>query len=149
MKKSKNIILLILVACLLIALVGITYFLRNQGDDQAMITSKVRAQAVTYSRDIDLLAQNPVSPTITLTNTLTPTISVLTPTSTPSATLTISPTLISTPSATPTASATATLIPTETLTPTTIQALPRTGWTQNVSIMFVAASVLMFVSFIF
>ena len=144
MKRINNIVLLGILGCLVIALVVITYVLKGNGDEQAMVTSKVRAQSVTYTRDIDLLADNSISPTIPLSASPTASASA-----SASITPALSPTLTATPTATLAATEQPTASPSEVLSPTVIENLPRTGWTQNVSIMFIAASVLMFLSFLF
>ena len=141
-KNYRTIVIVGLTAFLALSLIIVGVFLTGGANQSPFFSSKVRAASLTYKRDLKLLAD---------AGTITPT-SIVTPTDTASASPTFSPSptlasssalLTNTPTATPEA------IATDIISPTPLKSLPRTGWTQNVSIMFITASVLMFVSFIF
>ncbi len=146
MKKAlqlKSTVVLGIIGVLALLLLAVAIMVKGGTEQSPELTSNVRAAPLTYKRtlNITLTSPTPFDMFTTPENasddaSLTPTLSA-----TVSATLTISPTEISSPTATLAASASA--------TPTAVSSLPKTGWTQNVSIMFIAASVLMFLSFLF
>lgn len=145
MKHTKIVRIIFIVAIVGLASLGlvvVSLIFRNNSQQAADQTSNVRASNLTYKRELDVIAG--VSPTASPSATVFPLITgIATQSATLSATVTIT--------ATPTVYITPTeyFVATESATPTAITTLPKTGWTQNVSIMFIAASVLMFLSFLF
>ena len=132
------------IVLLAVALIMVTFIFRSDSEQSAELTTNVRASSLTYNRTLDLLSASP-----------SPAIFVETPAASSSPTISPTGRLDATQSATLSATPTKVVTPTEFLTatpiasPTAVTALPRTGWTQNVSIMFIAASVLMFLSFLY
>lgn len=146
-----------------IFLIGAIFYisiLLTSGDENntsAVAPRKTKAANVTYSK---LIALNQVTPEITLTPTPTVASEEVASTSktesiteTPIPTLTLTPTPTETvlayanPTVTGTASLEADI--TTTLTPTKVKNLPDTGFIYNGLIIFAAAMVLVFFSFLF
>lgn len=145
----RNIIIVSTIGVLTLSLIVITFIFRSNSQQNTDQTTNVRASNLTYKRELDLVvdASQSLSPSASPFATIFPSI-LATVTASQSASL--SATLTATPSPTvyffiPTN----TIVASDRATPTSIHSLPRTGWTQNVSIMFIAASVLMFLSFLF
>lgn len=148
MKKTpqiKSIAILGVIGVLALLLIAVTFIFKGGNEQNPELTSNVRAAQLTYKRTLNLILASPTPFDLFTTPDDASSAASVTPTNVASlsATLTISPTEIFTPTATLTTSSSSTL------TPTAVSSLPKTGWTQNVSIMFIAASVLMFLSFLF
>lgn len=148
MKKSpqlKNIIIFAIIGVLAVSLVAITFILNSGNKQSPELTSNVRAASMTYKRTLNLIISSP-TPFDLFSTPESSESATITPTSIASASASITP---KTTTPTTLASPTEYVSATASATATPVSALPRTGWTQNVSIMFIAASVLMFLSFLF
>ena len=150
MKRIHSIIIVVVFGVLAVSIATADLFLNREVNGSPLITGKVRAATLTYRRTLIISPNGVTSVVGTATPTITPIQLIQNITSTPSATL--FPTVtseVATPSPTAVAlqltNTTSSITPSVALSPT----LPSSGWTQMASIMFIAASIVLFISFLF
>ncbi len=151
MSNKKNIIIVGVFGVLAVSIATADLFMNREVNGSPLITAKVSAATLTYRRTLILKQSGAAS--ISPTPTVTP-IALINSAE-------ISPTVASQGALT-TPTPTSILLMTNTPTPTTIElqltntqeetptpTLPDSGWTQVASIMFIAASIVLFLSFLF
>ncbi len=141
MSGKKNIIIVVVFGVLAVSIATADLFMNRDVSGSPLVTSKVRAATLTYRRTL-ILSTPKVSPTDTPTPTITP-ITFVSNDPNASESAEITPTVTISP--TPTIAAIRLTTTQTTPSPT----LPGSGWTQVASIMFIASSIVVFLSFLF
>lgn len=168
-KQVSTYLILGSVVFLVIAVAAVSVLLRSDSESSPIITTKIRASSLTYRRTITIgsaSTQTTVTPTGSAAVSPSPTSSAAggsdagstngsgaAHSGTPAVTATATPTDTPEPTAELTASesgTTDTPMPSDrAVSPTPVSALPETGTWQYTSILFIAASVVLFISFLF
>ena len=141
MSGKKNIIIVVVFGVLAVSIATADLFMNRDVSGSPLVTSKVRAATLTYRRTL-ILSTPKVSPTDIPTPTITP-ITFVSNDPNASESAEITPTVTISP--TPTIAAIRLTTTQTTPSPT----LPGSGWTQVASIMFIASSIVVFLSFLF